>query len=61
MSKLTFKMQKINLHVIYEVVYVRLGFLQIVSVVVNEGCVPTLNLCNGSLAVCCNSSLTAEY
>ena len=36
-SKQTFKMQKINLHVINEAVHVNLGFLKTVSVVVNEG------------------------
>jgi len=32
----TFKMQKISLHVINEAVCARLGFLQTVSVMVNE-------------------------
>ena len=36
-SKQPFETQKISLHVISEVVYVRLGFLKTVSVVVNEG------------------------
>ena len=35
-SKQTFKLQKIGLHVINEVVHVSLGFLQTISVVVNE-------------------------
>ena len=61
MSKQTFKMQKISFHVINEAVYVRLGFLQTASVVVNEGGVPTLKLRSGSLAVCCNSCLMAKY
>ena len=36
-SKQTFKMQKISLHVINEAVPVSLGFLQTISVVVIEG------------------------
>ena len=36
-SKQFFKIQKISLHVINEAVRVSLGFLQTVSVVVNEG------------------------
>ena len=41
-SKQTFKMQKISLHVINEGVYVRLGFSKTVSVVVNEGMYPNI-------------------
>ena len=37
MSKQTFKMQELNLHVINEAVYAMLGLLQTVWVVVNEG------------------------
>ena len=39
MSKQTFETPKISLHVINEVVYVRLGYLQTVSVMFDEGVV----------------------
>ena len=55
-SKQALRMQKISFPVINEAVYVRLGFLLIISIVVDEGmCVSTLKLLSGNLAVCCNS------